>query len=101
MKAAFPSRSILLLVGIGLIDLVSTAWFYSRGMIVEMNPLMRVLLERGEWLFVVVKALTLLATWFVLVHYAKHNLKFVRSSCCVGSAVYLAIWLVWFTAGRG
>jgi hypothetical protein len=99
MRAVFPSRAILLLTGIGLLDLVSTAWLHHDGLIQERNPLMRGLLDRGEFPFILVKGLTILGAWYVLASYTKHNPRFVRSSCIIGSVLYVGIWIVWFCAG--
>jgi hypothetical protein len=100
MRAIFPSRAIILLVSIGLIDLISTAWLHHRGMIVEMNPLMRVLLQNGEWPFVLVKGLTLAFTWIALAKYAKQNPSFVQRTCVIGSIAYLGLWATFFTIGN-
>lgn len=98
VKEAIPTRAILLFVGIGVIDLVATAVLHAQGQIVELNPIMRVFIERSEWLFALVKGLTLVAGWLVLAWYAQFNLKFVRKVALWGSAAYLAVWLIWFTA---
>jgi hypothetical protein len=98
MRSVFPTRSIMLLIGIGLIDLISTAWLYRAGLITERNPLMKTLLDHGEWLFIVVKGATLLVAWAVLAAYAKHNLRFVKQSCYLGSAAYALLWTSWFLA---
>jgi hypothetical protein len=98
MKAVAPSRSILLLIGIGFLDLVLTVWLHSQGQIVELNPLMRPLIERSEWLFGIVKGATLVATWAVMASYARVNRKFVRNACVVGSVVYVTVWWGWFLA---
>lgn len=99
MRAILPTRSIGLLIGIGLIDMVVTAWLHAQGLVVEMNPLMRGFLASGEWLFILVKSLTLIAAWVVMVHYAQVNRLFVRKLCLWGSAVYMSVWLLWFVAG--
>ena len=96
MRVLVPTRALLLLMGIGFLDLVATAVMHSLGMIHEMNPLMRVFIERSEWLFVLVKGATLLAAWAAMAHYAKSNVEFVRKACLVGSGVYFAVWLGWF-----
>ncbi len=96
MKAFFPTKSMVLLIGIGLVDLISTAWMYHAGLIYERNPLMRALLDKGEWLFIVVKGATLLAAWYVLMLYAKQNIRFVQQSCLLGSAAYILLWTSWF-----
>ncbi len=100
MRAVFPSRAIILLMSIGLVDLISTAWLNHNHQIVEMNPLMRFLLEHGEWPFVVVKAATLITTWVVLCNYAKQNIAFVRKVCLCASAMYLGLWFVLVTFGN-
>ncbi|HLK14623.1 MAG TPA: DUF5658 family protein [Fimbriimonadaceae bacterium] len=101
IRQAFPSRAILLILMIGLIDLITTAILHASGQIVEMNPLMRGFINRSEWLFVGVKGMTLLVGWLMLVHYARHNINFVRRACLFGSAAYVVVWLVWFLHGAG
>lgn len=99
MRAFLPTRAIALLIGIGLVDLVATAWLHSAGKIVEMNPLMRPLLASGEWLFVLVKGLTLVLAYLAMVHYSRTHRAFVRQTCLIGSCIYASVWLIWFLAG--
>lgn len=73
-----------------------TAWLHSCGLIVELNPLMRPLIERSEWLFAAVKAMTLVLGWMALVWYARQNREFVRRAAAFGTLAYLAIWTSWF-----
>ena len=98
MQALVPTRSLAVLLIIGFLDLISTAVLHQRGLIQEMNPVMRVFIERSEWLFVLVKGATLIASWYVLAKYAKTNLRFVRTACLAGSCAYVGLWIVWFTA---
>jgi hypothetical protein len=100
MRAAFPIKAIMMLLGIGLLDLISTAWLYHQGMIVEMNPLMRFLLEHGEWSFILVKGLTLAISWIALASYAKQNPAFVRKVCVCGSIAYVGLWVMWVAVGN-
>ena len=100
MKALAPSRGILLLMAIGFLDLFTTAWLHSQGRIVELNPLMRPLIEQSEWLFAFVKALTLIAAWIFMAQYAKINRLFVRNICIFGSALYVVVWTIWFMASH-
>jgi hypothetical protein len=86
-------------MGIGFVDMVATAWLHAQGKIVEMNPLMRGFLAQGEWMFVFVKSLTLVAAWIVMARYATSNLEFVRRTCIWGSIVYASVWTVWFLVG--
>ena len=67
-------------------------------MIVELNPIMRVLIEQSEWLFAFVKGGTLVLAWIVMSHYGKTNRLFVRNACLAGAAAYLLIWTSWFVA---
>ena len=99
VEKLFPTRALLLLLGIGALDLVVTAWMHAHGMIVELNPLMKPLIERSEWLFVFVKGATLGVGWFFLSQYAKDHKDFVRNACLAGSFFYVAIWTVWFVRG--
>lgn len=65
-----------------------------------MNPLMRVFIERSEWLFAAVKGATLLVSWYVMSRYARVNPQFVRTACLAGSAFYVFLWTSWFLAAR-
>lgn len=85
---------------IGFADLVMTAWLHATGMITELNPLMRPLIERHELLFVAVKGMTLLLAWTVMARYCKVNKEFVRKAAFVGSAAYLFIWVSWVIAAH-
>lgn len=95
-QALVPSRAILLLMGIGFLDLVMTAVLHAHGLIVELNPLMRPLIEHSEWTFSAVKAGTLFAAWGVMAWYGQTNRAFVRRACLWGAAVYLTVWTLWF-----
>lgn len=95
-RELFPSRSVAMLLGIGLVDLIVTAVLHANGMIRELNPFMRYFIEQSEWLFALVKGMTLITAWLALVSYARVNLPFVRRAAFAGSCVYLLIWTVWF-----
>lgn len=100
VRTLFPTRAIALLLAIGFVDLVMTAVLHAGGQIVELNPLMKVLIERSEWLFVLVKSTTLVGAWFAMASYAKVNRHFVRKAAFLGSGLYMLIWTVWFTFGK-
>jgi len=95
----FPTRALALLLTIGFVDLVATAVLHANGLIVELNPLMKPLIERSEWLFAFVKALTLVGAWFVMARHARVNRNFVRLAALAGSAVYVMVWVTWFFSG--
>lgn len=97
-RSVFPTRALVLLLAIGFVDLLMTAVLHANGLVVELNPLMRPLLEESEWLFAIVKSFTLVAAWCALAWYAKQNLRFVRQVCLLSSALYLMIWSAWFLA---
>lgn len=99
MRRIFPTKSLAVLMLIGFVDLASTAWLYSRGLITELNPLMRVFISRSEWEFAAVKGATLVAAWIVMAHYATINREFVRKVCLMGSGAYVVIWTAWFFKG--
>src|SRR5688572_3426815 len=61
MRSRLVVPGLAVLVVLALLDLISTLWWHSRGMMTEFNPLMRPLLEKSEWLFSGVKLLTLAA----------------------------------------
>lgn len=95
-RRLLPTRALALLLAIGLLDLIVTAVLHAHGLIVELNPLMRPLIEESEWLFAAVKGLTLAIAWAAMVYYAQINKDFVRKACLVGSAAYVVIWMSWF-----
>ncbi len=97
-KSVVPTRAVALLMLVGFVDLLATVMLHSNGTVVELNPLMKPLIEQGEWLFALVKSATLLMAWVALAWYAKQNLGFVRRACLVGSAVYVLVWCAWFIA---
>jgi hypothetical protein len=99
VKKLFPTRAIALLMAIGFLDLIVTAVLHAQGRIVELNPIMRMLIERSEWLFALGKGLTLVAGWWALANYAKNNLQFVRKTSLFASAAYVTIWICWFVGG--
>ena len=99
-RRLFPTSTIALLLAIGFIDLVATAVLHSQGLIVELNPFMKVFIEQSEWLFAFVKGLTLVSAWFAMVAYHKVNPTFVRKAAGLGSGLYVAIWVLWFMFGR-
>ena len=84
-----------MLLAIGFLDLVVTAVLHSQGLITEQNPLMRPIIERSEWLFAVVKGMTLVVAGVVMARYARTNREFVRRVCLTGSVLYVAIWTIW------
>jgi len=96
----FPVRSLAILLFIGTIDLISTAWLHAHGLIVELNPLMRPLIEHSEWTFALAKGFTLVAAYVVMVRYARNNRAFVARSCTYASIAYLGVWAIWFTSAR-
>src|SRR5579862_7289928 len=100
MKLVLPTRALALLMLIGIIDLVSTAWMHANGQIVELNPIMRFFIDRSEWLFAAVKGLTLIGAWAALAWYCKYNRKFVRNACLIGTFAYIFVWSSWFLAAR-
>ena len=95
----FPTKALLLLLSSGTLDLIVTAVLYSHGLIVELNPLMRPVIQTGVWLFVLVKGMTLALAYFCMIRYARTHLAFIQKSCFVGSALYMLIWTVWFVNG--
>lgn len=96
IRRAFPTRAMMLFLGIGLVDLISTAALFEAGLITEVNPIMRLFIDRSTILFILVKGLTLAAGWYALQRYASKNLDFVRKVCIAGSIAYVALWLVIF-----
>ena len=100
LKSLFPTRTLTLFLSIGVDDLITTAWLHARGLIVELNPLMRAALAYGEWYFVLIKGLTLLALWVVMAYYSQRDVNFVRRACSLGALAYVALWVTWFFSAR-
>ncbi len=97
-RMGFPTRALLLLLGIGFVDLVMTAVLHAGGHITELNPLMKPVIETSEWLFALVKGMTLVGAWLVMLKYADTHLNFIRRACLAGSAAYVVIWTGWFVS---
>jgi hypothetical protein len=100
VKAVMPTRSIGLLMAIGFIDLVVTAWLYVHGLIQELNPIMRAALEHSPILFILLKGGSLVLAWVVLARYCKTDKAFVKRACLSGSLIYVTLWASWFFAAR-
>lgn len=81
---------------IGFADMISTAVWHANGQIEEMNPLLKPIIEQSEWLFVAVKAATLIAAYVAMAMYARKKPEFVRNASRMGILVYLSIYLIWF-----
>jgi hypothetical protein len=100
MSIAFPTKSMVALLTIAIVDLVSTAILHSKGLIVELNPLMRGFINQSEWLFAFVKGMTIGVAWGTMVWYAQQNRDFVNKACTYGSIGYLVVWTTWFFGAR-
>ena len=100
MRKVLPTRTIGILMAVGIIDLLTTALLHANGQIVELNPLMKFFIDRSEWLFAAVKGLSLVAAWVALAWYARYNKRFVDLACIGGTVAYLAIWCTWFFSAR-
>lgn len=96
MKALLPSRALALFLFIGFTDLAVTAILHARGQIVELNPLLRPIIDHSEILFAIVKGASLVGGWITLAWYAKSNPAFVRKASLMGSVAYVSLWLVFF-----
>lgn len=87
-----------LLLAIAFLDLVATAFFYSRGWIEELNPLMRPLLESNVWWFVLAKGATIALAWAVFLRHWDRHRAFIETACRIGAATYVLVWTTWFLA---
>lgn len=87
------------LVAIALMDLIVTALLYQTGWIVELNPLMRPLIERSPWFFAMVKFSTVAIAYVVLQWYRRMDEEFVNRIATAGSVAYVALWSTWFLTG--
>lgn len=99
LKKYFPTRWLLLLLAIGSVDLIVTAVLHRQGKIIELNPLMRPIIEESEWLFALVKGMTLGVAWLLMFRYTETHLSFIRRACAVGCGAYATIWTIWFVVG--
>lgn len=97
-RKALPCKALTVLLAIVFLDLVATAWLHSLGLIVELNPLMRPIIEFNEWAFVLVKGGITLAAWGAMAWYAQYNRRFVRDVALFGGVIYVAVWLTWFVS---
>ncbi len=95
-----PSPALTTLLMIAMIDLIATAVLHANGLITELNPIMKPLIERSEWLFALVKGSTLVLCWSVMAWHSKTNKQFVDKACWIGSAAYVSIWSIWVLAAH-
>lgn len=95
MLRARPPVPVLLLMAVGLSDLVLTAVLYEAGLIVELNPLMRPLIQSSTLLFVAVKLATLVVAYVGLQVYGRIEPIFVRRAAWIGTFAYVALWIGW------
>jgi hypothetical protein len=98
LREYIPTPSLAVLMFIGIVDLISTAVLHAKGLIVELNPVMRPIIEHSEWLFAIVKGATLVVAYLTMLQYARHNVEFVRRASRVGILLYVGIWTIWFTS---
>lgn len=99
-RAILPTRAIGLLMFVGFADLISTAVLHHMGLITELNPLMKPIIEQSELLFSAVKAMTLILAWVMMAKHAQKNLVFVRRAALAGSFTYIFVWCTWFTVAH-
>lgn len=98
-KKMFPVKSMFWLLFIGMVDLVTTAVLHAQGKIVELNPIMRPIIESSEWLFALVKGGSIVLAWLVMLKYSKTHLEFISRACLAGTLLYGGVWFTWFTIG--
>jgi hypothetical protein len=101
MTRVMPNRGLALLMFAGLLDLATTLYWHSKGMMTEMNPLMRPFLEGGVLGFAAIKFVTLAALWLAVVLYSDRNPNFCRKACTLGAAGYVVLWTTWTAIGNG
>jgi hypothetical protein len=98
IKDFVPVKSLGILMLIGILDLMTTAWLHANGLIVELNPVMRPIIEHSEWLFALVKGMSLVVAYSVMLSYARTNVDFVRTASRLGVLLYSGMWLIWFVS---
>ncbi|RYD43348.1 MAG: hypothetical protein EOP83_31905 [Verrucomicrobiaceae bacterium] len=91
MSVFFPTRALILLLAIGLLDLAVTAGLSAKGLIEERNPLMAPVLAHSEWSFVGVKLVTLVSAYLLLVRHSRVDQRAVKRACLWGSGAYLTL----------
>lgn len=95
-----PPLPVIILMALGLVDLVSTVVLYELGLIEELNPLMRPLLEASAVLFVAVKLVTLVAAFAAMQWYVRKDERFVRMAATYGALAYSLLWATWVVAAH-
>jgi hypothetical protein len=80
--------------------MVSTAALHAQGKIVELNPMMAPVIDRSEWLFVLLKSATLVAGGIALNRLAKTHKRFVPAACIGASAMYVTVWATVFLSSH-
>jgi hypothetical protein len=86
------SRETLLLLAICLLDAVSSAVLFHRGMAVEANPLLRPFAEAGPLSLICVKMAWTVAALAILESYRQRHPDMVTPLIRLGSAAYVTIY---------
>ena len=83
------SRESKILIGICLLDMISTVWLVTSGMAGEANPVMDFYLNTGLFWFILMKSLLVIAPVFVLELLRTRRPRFIRGLLRAGIALYL------------
>ncbi|NLN78757.1 MAG: hypothetical protein GX141_07555 [Armatimonadetes bacterium] len=93
MKVRVSGESIVLVM-ICLADMLSTLFFVLRGSAVEQNPIMAACLDKGPWVFVLVKIASFVPFVVAVELYRKRNAAFARLACRSAIIIYVVTFTV-------
>ena len=94
MITARLSRASIALVGLCLLDMLTTLYFVAQGMAVESNPIMDMFLKISPLMFIIAKVISFIPFVIAVEWYRRYNPKFssIATRCTI--AAYLLIYVV-------
>lgn len=98
MRAMTLTKESLILIGICIVDLVSTLFLLNTRAALEGNPLMAFYLSYGIGAFIMAKLTLVVLPVFIVEWSRQFRPKFVRSMLRAAIVAYLAAYLVMFVS---
>lgn len=100
MSRFFATPGVVVLSVLALTDMVTTLYWSASGRMVELNPLMRPLLETSPAAFAIAKLATVAALLAAVAVSYQGREQFCRTATAWGAGAYALIWSAWTALGN-